>query len=167
MRPELLTHENIPKPLHTLSPRTIMGKKWWDIQRQIAYERSEGRCDACGIEKQNATFTEIVSLCHMCHSYVHCGRLYMLYTQKRVKEEKIRHIMERGNRILRRHRLKPSLSAQIINALLAKQSCTALLSKSIKDVNQDWGAWRLIFEGKSYYSKFKNEEEHAAYFLNE
>lgn len=48
LEPVVLTHQNIPKPLHGLNPRTIKGQQWWDVAGKLA---DEGYCIACGIAK--------------------------------------------------------------------------------------------------------------------
>lgn len=41
LRPELLLHNNIPKPMHGVAPRVVLGQKWWDRERRECYERAE------------------------------------------------------------------------------------------------------------------------------
>ena len=94
-RPELLMHPQIPPPLHGLAPRVVMGRKWWDEQRRIAYAKHDDKCHCCGIHKSKAKYRkvleaheaykidwtagraeleEIVALCHSCHPFTKsCG----------------------------------------------------------------------------------------------
>lgn len=44
----ILTMPNVPLPLHTLAPRTIMGQKKWDIVRKREYMRQDYTCAATG-----------------------------------------------------------------------------------------------------------------------
>ena len=45
--PTILTHPNIPKPLHGVNPRTIMGEDAW---RELSSRLRKGVmfCQACG-----------------------------------------------------------------------------------------------------------------------
>ena len=47
LRPELLLHPNIPKVLHGVAPRVVLGAKWWDAERRACYERAELKGDTC------------------------------------------------------------------------------------------------------------------------
>ena len=92
----ILLHPQIPKPMHTVNPRTILGRKWWDIVRNKSYEEKGFHCHACGVHKNDAQykqwleghefysvnyklgevkFIKVVALCHSCHNYIHDGRL--------------------------------------------------------------------------------------------
>lgn len=96
VEPKILTHPNIPKPLHGTSPRTVMGDAWWDRERQEAYASKDYHCFACGVHKSRAwpkkwleahedytihypsgtvTLNRIVALCRACHAYIHTGRM--------------------------------------------------------------------------------------------
>lgn len=94
----LLTMSNIPRPLHLLAPRTIMGTTQWNKLRQDCYERCDYTCEACGakcakgkchahevydidFESCTATFNRAVGLCAACHvGFIHSGRAITCYT---------------------------------------------------------------------------------------
>lgn len=141
-RPELLTHPNIPKPLHGLAPREILGREWWDQERRKAYAKHGHHCWACGIHKQDARYhrwleahesydinylagrmemTEIVALCHSCHNFIHTGRMTALWQRGLFDTRKATHILQHGFKILKTAGLSPfyisaELYAQILQA---------------------------------------------------
>lgn len=166
MRPELLTHPNIPKPLHGLNPRSLLGQEWWDKQRREAAAKEDYHCWACGVrgkdakyhqwleghesyvydyEKGVATLKEIVSLCHSCHNFIHSGRLRILLRKGSISEEKVMDILNHGRAILREYGLTPI---------------------SPPDQIADWSQWVLIIDGKSYSGKFKSYEEWESYYAH-
>lgn len=129
LKPEVLTHPNIPKPLHGLSPRELKGQEWWDITRKQVYEEQEYRCIACGVHKSDAkyhkwieahesyhidyrkgsmTVDSIIGLCHSCHNFIHCGRLQMIWHKKEITEAKYFDIMNHGFRVLKGSGLSPN-----------------------------------------------------------
>jgi len=93
----ILLHPNIPKPLHGLAPRTIIGQEWWDEERYEAYARYGFCCHACGVHKDEFAhrkgildahemyqmdykngkmiYLYSVALCHYCHNFIHNGRM--------------------------------------------------------------------------------------------
>ena len=122
-RPTLLSMPNVPKPLHGLNPRSIMGKERWDIARQEVYASTDYHCAACGVHKRDAklhqwleahetydivykagvaTLVEIVPLCHFCHNFIHSGRLRILARQRKVSANLVREIMSHGVDVLKR-----------------------------------------------------------------
>ncbi|MEE3718728.1 hypothetical protein V2H45_18455 [Tumidithrix elongata RA019] len=124
--PIILLHPNIPKPLHGLNPRTLLGQEWWDRVRKEAYAKHDYRCHACGVHKSKAKYhrwleaheiyrydfatgraemVEIVALCHSCHNFIHDGRMQEIvkagdlnFTVKKYLD-----ILERGNRLIELH----------------------------------------------------------------
>lgn len=54
--PGILLQPNIPKPLHGLNPRSVLGKDWWDWQRHEAYKKFGFRCWACGVHQWRAEY---------------------------------------------------------------------------------------------------------------
>ncbi len=159
LRPEILLHPNIPKPLHGLAPRTIMGEAWWDAERQKAYAKLDYHCWVCGTHKSEAkfhnwleahefyeidyakgsmVFKETVALCHACHNFIHSGRMIAMVDQGTMTRRKQQEILAHGEAILKKHRLHtPS----------APLTCAK------------WGAWRLVLDGKKYKGNFKTFED--------
>jgi len=105
---EILCQPNVPKPLHGLNPRTILGATWWDEQRQIAYAKYKYTCIGCGVHKSKAkefkwleahesyiydyiigkaTIDTIEPLCHYCHSFIHSGRLSMIIGKEKTLQQ--------------------------------------------------------------------------------
>lgn len=88
---------NIPKPLHSLAPRTVLGKHVWDQMRRATYAKADYVCEACGercdkgfmdahelydidYEHANETFVRTIGLCRACHRLgIHTGRALTLY----------------------------------------------------------------------------------------
>jgi len=142
LRPEILQHANIPKPLHGLSPRVIKGQAWWDKTRKAVYNKQDYCCIACGIHKSKAKYRqhieaheaytidyingfmeikEIIGLCHSCHSFIHCGRLSVMLGKGEVNYSKFKDVMLHGFRVLRKADLEPWFGQCMtyISALLA------------------------------------------------
>lgn len=190
LKPEILCHLHIPKPLHGLSPRTIMGRGWWDETRQAVYASTDYHCAACGVHKSAAKerkwleaheflnvdyktgVCEIISiepLCHYCHNFIHSGRLGIIIGTEKSKQEVIE-ILEHGFKILAEHKL----SCFPFTYDLAKQlKCKTFNVKPYELLESfpwekgaiRWGDWKLIWMGKEYKSKFKSFDEWD-YFCN-
>lgn len=160
IRPEILLHPNIPKPLHGLAPRTILGDDWWDEVRQKAYAENNYCCWACGVSKTKAKYyhwleahecykidykagtmemIEIVALCHSCHNFIHSGRLLILYEKGEISKKKYSDIHTHGSKILNKRKVNRNPYIENEEGSIA-----------------DWKNWRLILNGEEYKGKFEN-----------
>lgn len=177
-RPEILLHPNVPKPLHGLNPRTVMGRVWWDKTRFAAQEKTGFRCAACGVHKTEAKghkwlegheffsidyttgrceVVEIVSLCNYCHNFIHSGRLYVT---RGISLERKKEILRHGFKVLTDAGIHQVSEATGEVARLLQVSPPVLLSTIYINVPEiEWTAWHLIIEGKRYESKFKSYME--------
>jgi len=156
---QLLVHPNIPKPLHGLSPRTIMGEDWWNQQRKVAYKQAGYRCQACGMSSKfpleaheiykidhflgEATFIRIVALCRDCHSYIHSGLLGTKLRKGKITVEEYNRITTRGNTLL---------------------DIAGIKAEPYLGPTPSWTKWRLIFNGKKYKPIHKSFEEWRAHY---
>lgn len=151
LRPEVLLSANTVKPMHGVTPRTILGREWWDATRHAAYESTGFHCVACGVSKYQArehqwleghelyrtdyragrmTYVETVPLCHYCHCFIHDGRLTSLCKKGEIPFEKVVAVMDHGRAVLRVAKLKKGP---------AHTGKTA-----------EWGSWRLVLQGRMY-----------------
>jgi len=131
--PELLLHPNIPKPLHGVNPRSILGKQWWDMMRRKVYALYDYHCRACGVHKTNAKYHQwleahevydinystgkvklknIVALCHSCHNYIHNERMLNLLKQSQFSEEKYLDILAHGESIISQYLTEVAINYQ-------------------------------------------------------
>jgi hypothetical protein len=120
-QPNILLCPNIPKPLHGVNPRTILGRAWWDKERKAAEAGTKGHCLACGIHKTKArfrkwmeghelyrinygagrmTYLKTVPLCHYCHNFIHSGRLQALMEKGEIPVNQFHAIMGHGYGVL-------------------------------------------------------------------
>ncbi len=159
VRPELLLLPQIPKPMHSVAPREILGGKWWDATRKTAYASTAHHCAACGVWKHEAklrqwleghevyqtdyvrgrlTYLETVPLCHCCHAFIHIGRLEWLLKVGKVPHATYNTILRHGRDVLRTANLtKP----EPYNGPVAP-----------------WASWRLILNGVEYPPKYPTYE---------
>jgi hypothetical protein len=177
LRPEILTHPNIPKPLHGINPRSIMGQEWWDLKRKEVYAKNNFRCIACGVHKNNAKkhkwleahefyninykkgIVEIVSiesLCHFCHNFIHSGRLKAILGKDKSLEE-VRAILEHGFEILSQNNLKCFPGTLSLGKNLFCNTF-GVVDYKIPKSEAKWSDWLMIFEGKEFKSKFNSYE---------
>lgn len=162
-RPEILLHPNIPKMMHQVCPRDILGRKWWNQTRKEAYASTDFHCIACGVHKSLAKsrqwleghelyetdyakgrhkYIETVPLCNYCHMYIHSGRMKMLLECGKLSQHKYIAIIQHGD------------------AVLAKAGLCRLEPYDGKIA--EWGKWRLVLNRKLYPPKFKTYEQWLA-----
>jgi AAA domain len=186
LRPEILSQPNIPKPLHGLSPRVINGDAWWAQIRKEVYARYEYHCIACGVHKTEAkgpkwleahecydfdyvkgiaTVKSIEPLCHYCHNFIHSGRLEAIMGKEKSVEE-VKRILEYGFFILAGYNLKCFWGTL---ELAKKVSANTYKVKLyfFPEIVAPWEKWRLVFNGKEYFSLYKNKEEHNKHYSKE
>lgn len=165
-RPIILLHPNIPKPMHGMNPRTVMGQKWWDIEREKTAKHNNYCCWSCGVHRQDAKYhkwlechesykinyakgimklEELVSLCHSCHNYIHNGRMEALVAKGKMPQWKYNRIIEHGNKIV-------------------SGIPQSIIPSSYIGYFAEWKEWHLDINGKKFYSKFRNLKEWERFY---
>ena len=183
-KPEVLQHPNIPKPLHGLAPRVILGQDWWDKTRQEAYASTDYHCIACGIHKTDAKYhrwleahedytidyeegimkvNKIIPLCHSCHNFIHSGRLSMV-SKTADQINKAREILKHGFAVLEANNLDAFYGTIIVAGRLAVPHNCKPIEEDV-DKFAKWNDWKMIIDGKEYYSKFKDYEEWSNHYI--
>lgn len=171
LRPEILLGHNIPKPLHGVAPRVVLGQNWWNKERRASYKSSNYHCIACGVHKSKAKYhqwleghelyeidyakgrmkyLETVPLCHFCHNYIHDGRLLDLLKKRQIHHAKYVAILKHGDQVLRKAGLE-KLSRDQRNELFLKQMFKGRIAA--------WKDWRLVIGRKTYKPKYNNLKE--------
>jgi len=184
LKPEILCHPHIPKPLHGVAPREIKGQNWWDETRQKTYKSTDYHCVACGVAKSeakkhkwleahefwnidyNTGICEVKSiepLCHYCHNFIHSGRLSMIIGKEKSKQEVI-DILEHGFKVLAENNLKAfyftvDFAKRIGAKTFGVEKYTPTVNEKLK-----WTDFKLIFEGNEYFSKFKSQSEWQSFY---
>lgn len=181
--PEYLTHPNIPKPLHGINPRSVLGQAWWDEKRKEAYAKNYFCCWACGIHRSKAKhhqwleghesylinyetgevkLKEIIALCHSCHNFIHSGRLFIMYQNGKFDKDKCLDILEHGFSILNKAKLKPFFGTAMVWNEISEDGMPVEIP-SDEGVFADWSKWHLNINGEKHYSKFKDLREWGNY----
>jgi len=183
MKHEILAHPHIPKPLHGLNPREILGKEWWDKTRIEAQQRTNYTCAACGVRKEDAKKhqwlegheywnidyrtgrCEVVSiepLCHYCHNFIHSGRLEKLIGKEKTVDE-VKEILEHGFKILSENKLRCFPFTLKLGKALNVNTYN-VESYRLPESKVEWNQWALVLEGKEYKSKFKTFDEWVEHY---
>jgi len=189
MNPALLTHPNIPKPLHGLNPRTLLGQEWWDERRHAAYAKEIYHCWACGVHKSNALYhrwleghetynidyehgraemIEVVALCHACHNFIHSGRLVAEWRVKHISQDKALTILRHGFDVLEAAHLEAFWVAHASYAEISGIRSHELLGYG-RDIKMQvpWADWRLVMLGNEYEPLHKSFEEWQAFYARQ
>lgn len=186
LKPDILSHPNIPKPLHGIAPRTIKGVTWWNKTRKEVYAKTDDHCVACGVHKSDAKarkwmeaheywdidydkgtaeVSSIEPLCHYCHNFIHSGRLTAIVGKEK-SEDEVKNILEHGFTILANNKLQ----CFPVTMELAEQlgvDTKGVTAYPMPESTVEWGDWKVIFEGKEYKSKFKNIKEWEDHYNKE
>lgn len=176
---KLLEHANIPKPLHGLNPRTLMGKEKWDIIRKKVYAHYNYACACCQIHKSKAKkhqwmeaheiyeidykngiakIVKIVALCHYCHAFIHSGLQYVLCEKGEISRIELIDKMKHGIELL------ASIDGSIFEGTLEICNLYQIDTKNLKTqelpkIECNWEDWKLIMNNKEYKGNFKNIED--------
>lgn len=159
--PRLLIAPNIPKPMHSVCPREILGRAWWDKYRKQVYASTDHHCKACGVHKYEAkgekwleahevydidyskarmTFIKAVPLCNYCHMYIHDGRMNNLVQLGKMSHAKYAAVIQHGDAILAEtHLRKPTLEEREL-----------MIQEKMNGNELRWEDWRLILNGIEY-----------------
>lgn len=156
----LLLCPTIPRPLHGVAPRVVLGSSWWNKENKKAKAANYEHCEACGVSKLAAKarqwmeghewydidyeaqcmyYRRTVCLCHYCHNYIHIGRLSDLLAKGEVHHAKYVAIVQHGDGILAAAGLE---RPEPFNGPYPR-----------------WANWRLSVNGKLYPPKFKSEAQ--------
>jgi hypothetical protein len=175
-RPHLLSAPNIPKPLHGLNPRSIMGVRKWNEVRRDVYQSTCNRCSACGVHKSDAklhkwmeaheifsinyraglaNLIEIVPLCHYCHSFIHSGLLRVKARKREVSASHVRAVMRHGCCVLLRGDTGIfSGTAELCDLVSIDRGLIPVMPET--KVMADWSKWRMRWNGVEYKGKYNS-----------
>lgn len=93
-----LDFELVPDSCWYSNLRSILSRAQWDFIRKDAYARAEGKCMICGrkvarleaherwaynMETETQILTDIIAVCHLCHSVIHIGRTQLVGDEDR------------------------------------------------------------------------------------
>lgn len=164
--PRVLLHQQLPKPMHGLCPRVVLGQAWWDAERFAAYASTDQHCLACGVARYGderwphleahesfkidyprgqMTYVRAIPLCRPCHAFIHAGRTEILFKQGKIAAKEYWAIMRHGRAVLKRAGLKP---------LLPYDGPIAA-----------WSAWRMVVGGVEYKPLWRDYEHWLSNFV--
>lgn len=184
--PEILTHPNIPKPLHGVNPRSIMGEIEWGLIKTETYKKYGYRCAACGVHVHQARFHKrleahenyeidyfngrvmiksIEPLCHCCHQFIHSGFLSISFKNGNVSKGFVKFVLQHGINILNKHGLK---IFPYTGELAKSFGCINIPEGyAVSNFGAEWSKWRLVYEGKEYPPIHKSFGDWETFYSNE
>ena len=175
-RGEILRQPQVPKMLHLVNPRTVLGATWWNKTRQVAYATNNYCCWACGVHKSRsyryrleahesytidyreglAELREVQALCSLCHGFIHMGRTNALWSKREISTRLYLDTVVHGYWILAQAGLKPwPHTREIFEPDYTPESEPAIAP---------WGKWRMKIGDRLYQSPFKSFAEWERYF---
>lgn len=179
-KPWLLSQSNIPKPLHGVNPRTIMGKDEWDKFRRKVYASTGYHCAACGVHQIDAMFHKwleahedyeidhrrgrmtvrsVEPLCHACHSFIHSGFLFVQLKKEMKSRDDVKSILKHGFKVLESAKLPAFIGLKnVIAASGYKDSWHGEWIYPEKS-NVSWQEWRMVWMGKEHKPLFNSMKE--------
>lgn len=168
--PQILSQPNIPKPLHGVNPRSIMGQTAWNNVRMQVYDSFGGYCRSCGIHKSGAKFFprleahedykidykygimkihRIVPLCHQCHMFIHSGRLTALLYKKEIQSHYVKSIINHGFGLAKEYGFKVFYVTELLGDSIGIK-CPVESWRPPRDIHIPWSEWRMEWNGTQY-----------------
>ena len=115
----LITMPNVPRPLHGLPPRKIMGDTMWTRVRKRCYFDAGYKCEICGVDppkgqlhahelysydyiEGTGKFERCIAICKQDHDFIHSGRLITMYKNGNVLYPKsyVLGVVEKGFKLI-------------------------------------------------------------------
>lgn len=155
----LITMPNVPRPLHGLAPRTIMGVSTWNHVRKRCYYDAGYKCEICGVDfaeirpryaahelysydwiAGTGKFERCIAICQVCHNAIHSGRLITMYKNQNPLYPKeyvlkvVEHCFKLVNNYNAEHRNKKPL--RVYSTFLEYLKLDSLTKEMEKLINQ-------------------------------
>lgn len=164
LQPMLLSQANIPKALHGINPRTIMGASKWQ-RFSLEKRTNHPYCKACGADNcvldlhedyeinydaKTMFVRDYIPLCKKCHSFIHSGLLRTLVSNHRVSAEHAKDVLNSGLSICRANNIKVFLGTYrlAVDLGVATQGVKTWVPNM---QSEGWGKWKLIYNDIEYY----------------